>query len=207
MILPVLLEGVFTHVLAIVLVTPPHAVGRRPANDCRYDSTKPFCRRGAGHYAEKVGKVKRMNMSGKARILVRRPPSEVFNAFADAGSMSKFWFTRRDDGLKEGETVTWFLGSGDRATAFDVRVEQLRRPDTLTISWERDSAVTRVEWTFEATQNGDTILTIEESGFAGSDDAIVNQALDSTGGFNQVIVAAKAWIEHGVALSVVADHA
>ena len=42
------------------------------------------------------------NLSVKARVRIHRPPAEVFNAFADASSMSKFWFTRRDDGLKEG---------------------------------------------------------------------------------------------------------
>ncbi len=121
--------------------------------------------------------------------------------------MSKFWFTRRDDGVKEGATITWFLGGGEDEITFDVRVEELRHPDKLAISWERDSAITRVVWTLEATEKGEAILTIEESGFAGSDDAIVNQVVDSTGGFNQVIVAAKAWIEHGVALSVVTDRA
>jgi uncharacterized protein YndB with AHSA1/START domain len=121
--------------------------------------------------------------------------------------MSQFWFTRRDDGLKEGETVAWFLGSGEHADAFDVRVEELRHPSKLVITWERDGSFTQVTWTLEATERGDTILTIEESGFAGGADAIVAQILDSTGGFNQVIIAAKAWVEHGVALNVVADHA
>jgi uncharacterized protein YndB with AHSA1/START domain len=146
-------------------------------------------------------------LCAKARIRIRRPPAEVFAAFADAGAMSKFWFSRRDEGLKEGETVAWFLGSGEHAVAFDVRVEELRPPSKLVISWERDGAFTQVTWTFEATECGDTILTIEETGFAGGDDAIVAQALDSTGGFNQVIIAAKAFVEHGVAVNVVADHA
>lgn len=147
------------------------------------------------------------NLSAKARIRIRRPPEEVFAAFADASSMSKFWFSRRDDGLKEGETVSWFLGSGEHAVSFDVRVEELRHPSKIVISWERDGAFTQVTWTLEATESFDTILTIEESGFAGGDDAIVDQALDSTGGFNQVIIAAKALVEQGIELNVVADHA
>ena len=50
------------------------------------------------------------NLSAIARSRVRKPPREVFRAFADADEMSKFWFTRRDDGLKEGESVKWYLG-------------------------------------------------------------------------------------------------
>jgi uncharacterized protein YndB with AHSA1/START domain len=146
-------------------------------------------------------------LSAKARILIRRPPAAVFAAFADADAMSQFWFARRDEGLKEGETVAWFLGSDEHTVSFDVRVEELRYPTKLVISWERDGACTQITWTLAATARGDTILTIEEAGFAGDADAIVAQTLDSTSGFNQVIIAAKAWIEHGVALNVVADHA
>ena len=146
-------------------------------------------------------------LSAKARILIRKPPAAVFAAFADAGAMSQFWFARRDAGLEAGETVAWFIGRDEHAVSFDVHVVALIHPGKLVISWERDGAFTQITWSLAATACGDTILTIEEAGFAGDADAIAAQILDSTGGFNQVIVAAKAWIEHGVALNVVADHA
>ena len=147
------------------------------------------------------------NISAKAAIRIRRPPSDVFNAFADAGAMSKFWFTRHDDGLEAGRAVTWFLGSGEDAFSFDVYVKELRHPDKLVIEWENGEGRTDVTWSFAETADGDTILTIEETGYAGSHEEIVERALDSTGGFNQVIMAAKALVEHGIALNVVADHA
>jgi uncharacterized protein YndB with AHSA1/START domain len=143
-----------------------------------------------------------------ARIRIRRSPSEVFSAFADASEMSKFWFKRRDDGLKEGESVSWFVGGGEDAISFDVHVKELDHPNKIVIEWVGyDGISTQVTWSFEETEDGHTILTIEESGFAGSSEAIVGRALDSTGGFNQVIIAAKALIEHGVELNVVTDHA
>lgn len=148
------------------------------------------------------------SLSAKARIRIRSSPSEVFNAFAHADAMSKFWFTRRDDGLNEGETVTWFLGGGEDAYAFDVFVKELKYPNKLVIEWGHDdNNYTQVTWSFEESGEGETILTIEETGYSGDRDAIIERALDSTGGFNQVIVAAKALIEHGVAVNVVADHA
>lgn len=146
------------------------------------------------------------NLSAKAKVRIRKPPAEVFHAFADAGAMSEFWFTRRDDGLKAGESVTWFIGSGENSIAFDVHVQELSHPNKIVIFWERDGAYTQVTWSIEETEEGDSILTIEESGFTGSSDAIVEQALDSTAGFNQVIIAAKALLEHGIGLNVVADH-
>ncbi|MDH3338558.1 MAG: SRPBCC domain-containing protein [Gammaproteobacteria bacterium] len=147
------------------------------------------------------------NLSAIAKTRIRRPPASVFAAFASASAMSKFWFTRRDDGLKKGESVSWFIGSGEDAISFDVRVKELSEPDKIVIEWVgHDGKPTQVTWLFEETEEGDTILTIEESGFTGSSDAIVARALDSTGGFNQVIIAAKALIEYGVELNVVADH-
>ena len=148
------------------------------------------------------------NLSAKATVRIRKSPSEVFRAFADAGEMSRFWFTRRDDGLMEGETVAWFLGNGADAMSFDVRVKELQEPNRLVIEWDGyDGRTTQVAWSFAETEDGDTILAIEETGFAGSDDEIVERVLDSTGGFNQVAIAAKALVEHGVELNVVADHA
>jgi len=147
-------------------------------------------------------------LSAKARTRIRRSPSEVFAAFADAKNMSKFWFTRRDDGLKEGESVTWFVGCGEDAFSFDVLVKEIHEPNKIVVEWVGlDEVRTKVSWSFEETEEGDTILTIEESGFSGNSEAIVERALDSTGGFNQVIIAAKALVEHGIELNVVADHA
>lgn len=147
------------------------------------------------------------NLSAIAQIRIRRPPSDIFTAFADARAMSKFWFTRRDDGLRAGETVTWFIGSGEDAISFDIRVKEISAPDKIVIEWENGGEYTQVAWTITETAGGDSILTIEESGFTGSRDSIVERVLDSTGGFNQVIIAAKALIEHGVEIHLVADHA
>lgn len=148
------------------------------------------------------------NLVAKAKIRIRRSPSEVFTAFADASAMSKFWFTRRDDGLKEGASVLWFIGSGEDEMSFEVRVKELSHPNKIVIEWPgHDGKYTEVMWLIEETEEGDSILTIEESGFTGSGEAIVERAIDSTGGFNQVIVAAKTLIEHGIELNVVADHA
>jgi uncharacterized protein YndB with AHSA1/START domain len=159
------------------------------------------------HAQGKVKPMKSDNLTGKARIRIRRPPSDVFAAFADASAMSKFWFTRQDDGLREGESVSWFIGSGENAVSFDIRVKELKRPSKIVIEWENGGEYTQVAWSIEGTVEGDTILTIEESGFTGSRQSIIERAMDSTAGFNQVIIAAKAFIEHGIELNVVADHA
>ncbi len=147
-------------------------------------------------------------LTARASIRIRRSRADVFAVFADPGSMSRFWFTRVDDGLMEGESSTWSLGGGENALSFDVRVISVQEPERIQIEWDGDDGnPTQVTWTFDEVDDGDTLLTIEESGFTGSSEEIVERVVDSTCGFNQVIVAAKALAEHGVALNVVDDHA
>ena len=145
-------------------------------------------------------------ITAKAESIVRAAPSAVFHAFADPDQMSKFWFTRRDDGLKEGESMSWFVGSAKEAYAIDVRVIEIKEPEVIRIKWKSHGNYHQVSWMIEDTNDEHSILRIEESGFQGSEDEIIAQALDSTGGFNQVTIALKAYLEHGAIINVVTDH-
>ena len=142
----------------------------------------------------------------KVAIRIDAPASDVLSAFTDADKMSQFWFHRGDDGMKQGDPATFILGAGEDAFSFDVAVIELDFPNKLVIEWQGpDGHNTQVTWTC-AEAEGSTILTIEESGFIGNDENITERIIDSTGGFSQVIVAAKALIEHGVSVNVVAAH-
>lgn len=145
-------------------------------------------------------------ISAKAQSIVRASPLTVFNAFVSAETMSKFWFTRRDEGLLEGATVPWFIGKDEDAYAIEVHVKELRTPELIRVEWCFKKECTQVLWQLQETADGNTNLCIEESGFKGSDDQILSRALDSTGGFNQVIIALKALVEHDVTINVVEDH-
>jgi len=145
-------------------------------------------------------------ITAKAESIVRAAPLTVFNAFVDAETMSQFWFTRRDKGLQEGAAVSWFIGKKENAYAIEVNVKELKTPELIRIEWRFGEHTTQVLWRLQETDDGNTILTIEESGFEGSNDEIISRALDSTGGFNQVIIALKALVEHKVTINVVEDH-
>lgn len=144
--------------------------------------------------------------TAKAQILVRRPRDEVFNAFFDPAVMSRFWFRRRDQGLREGDRITWFVGDAPDALEIEVRVRSIEPPSKIMIEWGQGDQFTTVTWTLDEQEPDVTRLVIEERGFIGSRDEVVAQALDSTGGFNQVVVALKALLEHGSTINVVADH-
>ncbi len=150
--------------------------------------------------------MKQDDIAAKAKILVRRPRDDVFNAFIDPDMMSQFWFRREDEGLRQGETVTWFVGDAPDAFEIEVRVKVIEPPSRINIAWGHGAQFTNVTWIFEEHCSDVTRLVIEERGFVGSREEIVSQALDSTCGFNQVIVALKALLEHNATINIVADH-
>jgi uncharacterized protein YndB with AHSA1/START domain len=134
----------------------------------------------------------------RVTMLIRRPVERVFNAFVDPAVTAKFWFDRASGPLRPGATVTWYWDHYGVSAEIVVRaVEPNRR---LEIAWP-----TPVEWRFTARPDHTTFVEITASGFTGTDDEVVAQAMDSTEGFNLVIAGCKAFLEHGVELNMVAD--
>ena len=134
----------------------------------------------------------------RATMLIRRPVEEVFNAFVDPSVTTKFWFSRSSGPLIFGQTVTWYWDHyGVSGEVFVKDIEENRR---IEIEWP-----TPVKWLFTPKDSGSTFVSIIASGFTGTDDEKVAQALDSTEGFNLVISGCKAFLEHGLELNLVAD--
>ena len=145
-------------------------------------------------------------ITAKAQIFIQRPAADVFEAFADPEIMTQFWFPKTSGRLEEGQEVKWYVGTDADAFEITVHVKVVRKPHTLLIQWGEAGALTDVAWKFEAQGDNGTIVRICESGFSGGQADVVRAALVSTGGFNQVITAAKALLEHGARINVVEDH-
>ena len=134
----------------------------------------------------------------RATMLIRSPVEEVFNAFIDPAVTTKFWFSRSTASLSAGETVTWYWDHyGVSGEVFVKAIEENRR---IEMEWP-----TPVELLFSPREDGTTYVSISASGFTGTDDEKVAAALDSTEGFNLVISACKALLEHGIELKLVTD--
>ena len=134
-------------------------------------------------------------------MLVRRPPGEVFDAFIDPTITTRFWFTKSSGKLEPGAMVTWEWEM--YGASADVHVKAIERPSRILIEWGAPS--TTVEWLFTALGAEATLVQISNTGFRGTDEEVVGMALDCMGGFSLVLAALKAWLEHGIALDVVAD--
>ncbi|MBN6886132.1 SRPBCC family protein [Cytobacillus horneckiae] len=135
-------------------------------------------------------------------MLIRRPVEEVFEAFVNPEVTTKFWFTKSSGRLETEKLVTWdweMYGVSDQ-----VYVEDLQLNKRILI---KSSDSTKTEWVFDSRTNKETFVTIVNSGFKGNEDDIVNQAVDSMGGYTMVLCALKALLEHNVILNAVFDKA
>ena len=140
-----------------------------------------------------------------AQMLVRRPAAEVFEAFVDPAITSRFWFSRGSGRLEPGARVRWDWEMYGVST--DVEVKEIEPDRRILIEWDGPDHPTTVEWTFEPRGDGATFVTVHNAGFHGDADAMVAAALDSTGGFSFLLAGLKAFLEHGIELNLVADHA
>lgn len=137
----------------------------------------------------------------KAEMLIRRPQAEVFDAFVDPAVTTKFWFTKSSGKLEVGKRVRWeweMYGAGD-----DINVREIEPSRRILFEWSFPKS-NLVEMVFAPHAKG-TLVTITNSALRSDD--VIAEALDATQGWNLVLAAAKAWLEHGIDLKLVADKA
>jgi uncharacterized protein YndB with AHSA1/START domain len=138
----------------------------------------------------------------KTGMLIRRPISDVFNAFVDPTVTTKFWFTKGSGKLEQGKVVRWEWEM--YGFSIEVKVKVIEPNKRIVIEWPGNHGPTTVEWTFKSLDAG-TFVDITNSGFAGSGDDMVKEALDTTGGFCWVLAGCKAYLEHKLELNLVSD--
>ena len=103
--------------------------------------------------------------------------------------------------LAPGARVRWdweMYGVGD-----DIVVTAFEPNKRVVFNWS-EPAANVVEWRFEPHALG-TLVNITNSELKADD--VVAEALDLTQGWNLVLAAAKAWLEHGIRLDLTADRA
>jgi uncharacterized protein YndB with AHSA1/START domain len=136
-------------------------------------------------------------------MLIRRPAAEVYEAFANAEITTRFWFTRASGPLAVGIPVQWEWEM--YGISVPVTAQTLEPSQRIVIQWPGYGGITTVEWTFEERPDATTFVSISESGFTGTGDALVQQVTGSTNGFSLVLAGAKALLEHGVRLNLIQD--
>ena len=88
-----------------------------------------------------------------------------------------------------------------------VHVVELVQDRRIVIEWGAGDDRSTVEWNFDTRPDNTTMVTITNFGFGGAFHQAVAVAIDSMGGFTFVLAGAKAYLEHGLQLNLIADKA
>lgn len=139
----------------------------------------------------------------RAEMLIRKPVSEVFEAFVNPEITSKFWFTKGSGKLQEDEKTQWSWEM--YGFSLSVMTHVLQENKKIVIEWGDPDESTLVEWIFTPINGNETFVSITNSGFKGDYDKIIDQVRNSTEGFTLVLAGAKAYLEHHILLNLVLD--
>ena len=140
--------------------------------------------------------------SVKVGMLIRRPPAELFRAFADPAVTTRFWFTKSTGAMTPGADIRWDWET--YGVSARVRVKEVDEDSRILFEW--NDPPTTVELRFVPWENDTTYVRVTETGLSGDGDEVVARAADSTAGFTTVLCALKALLEHDLVLTVVEDH-
>ena len=136
-------------------------------------------------------------------MLIRKPISDVFTAFIDPAITTSFWFTNSSGKLLESAIVQWEWEMYD--IAISVRVLAIEIDKRILVEWPGTCGPTTVEWNFVSMGTDSTFVSISNEGFRGTGDEMVKDAIGASEGFAFVLAGAKAFLEHGICLNLIAD--
>lgn len=137
----------------------------------------------------------------EARMLVRKPVEEVFQALIDPELTRNFWFTKGSGKLEVNKPVTWQWEMYN-VSAKVVPIEIL---ENRKIAFEWGEPPLMVEFNFQSLSDNATYVTVTESGYNKTGDELLSAIKDSTGGFTTVLDGLKAFMEYGINLNLIAD--
>ena len=118
-------------------------------------------------------------------VLIRKPISEVFQAFVNPAIKTQFWFTKSSGPLVENQKVEWTWEMYNHS----VTVNVVKRVDNqlLRIQWGNYSKQTTVDFDFQVIAPDPTFVSIVNYGFQGSITEIFQDVVDATVGFTWVL--------------------
>lgn len=136
-----------------------------------------------------------------AQMLIRKSAREVFEAFIDPDITRHFWFTKGSGMLEKGQHMTWEWEM--YGISISVFVEEIIEDRFIQIQWDKPS--TTVQFAFREFAGLGTYVEITNTGFQQQNAALWEAINNNAGGFTTVLDGAKAYLEHGIELNLIAD--
>lgn len=141
------------------------------------------------------------NIIIETQMMIRKPITEVFNAFINPNITTNFWFTKSNGMLEEGKTIEWTWEMYNFST--NIFVKKIITNTKIVIEWE--NPITTIEFEFLELSEHKTYVIIKNYGFDANDPNLIKSIIDKTGGFTTVLDGLKAYLEHNINLNLIGD--
>ncbi|MFT3761902.1 MAG: SRPBCC family protein [Pseudoxanthomonas sp.] len=139
---------------------------------------------------------------------ISKPLGEVFEAVVDPGQLSHYFTTGGAKGrIETGAVVTWDFH--DFPGAFPVHVTEVEKDRRIVLRWdgaegtveadESGERKTTVVMSFEALEDGRTLVRISEYGWSDTE-AGRDASYGNCEGWTGMLCAMKVWLEYGINL-------
>lgn len=141
-----------------------------------------------------------MSLGFRVSARISKPVAEVFDAVVSPKKLSGYFTTIRGASapLVPGTTVTWW---GE----VPVEVDEVVSNERIALRWDASVSKgeapykTRIDMSFEALDDGATLVTIAESGWRDGE-AGLRKSYINCEGWSQMLCCMKAYLEHGINL-------
>ena len=140
-------------------------------------------------------------IEARAELIIRKSVSDVYRSFIYPALTTRFWFSKSSGQLTPNADVQWDWAAQPSAI---VHVKAIEENHHIIIEWhDTETLVVR----FQSLENNQTLVTMRDWVFSGSEKEVVERSLATTNEFALVLAGLKVYLEHGLQLNLLANQA
>ncbi|PIJ98624.1 SRPBCC family protein [Lysinibacillus sphaericus] len=137
-----------------------------------------------------------MNTNVTTKLKIKQPAHKVFEAIISPTEIGHYWFSSSSERWAEGKRIT--LRYEEYSAEGIISVLEIETNKKIVFSWGKEHGeVTIVTITLEESQ-GETIITVVESGFNAHDPEIMAKMMGQKEGWIYTLTCLKGYLENGI---------
>ncbi|MDI7741215.1 SRPBCC family protein [Lysinibacillus fusiformis] len=132
-----------------------------------------------------------------AKMIIRKPASEVIEAIVDPQKIGNYWFSSSSDRWEQSMSITLRYDEYDAEGVIDVL--EVQENKKIVFSWGGETGEeTVVTITLKELDTENTVIEVKESGLQEHDPEVVNKMLGQKEGWVYTLTCLKAYLEYGI---------
>jgi uncharacterized protein YndB with AHSA1/START domain len=134
-------------------------------------------------------------MNNLTKMLIAKPAHEVFEAFVDPDQIGNFWFSSSSERWASGKTIK--LRYDEYNADGEIKVKEIVKDKKITFEWDYGNVVHLVTITFTLRDEMNTLVEVNEEGFA-DDKEFIPLLVGNKEGWVYTLTCLKGYLEHGI---------